>query len=180
MTTSSATTLLLAIVLALGLALPAPAAEPLEAPIFETPGEVPLLSRTYGLEWAEQIDITEYAISPVRVVIHADQKVAFLNRARGGRRVSFGPETARSMVCDELVNFSMERGRLRSGMLQTGDVASLCRLQPGVYPYRVERMPPSERSLSLSERPRGQIVVIDPPEAEDASAPAPVSTTLRR
>ncbi len=126
---------------------------------FDTPGPIPLLAPTYGLDWAEVVRITDDGITPRRIEIDAGQKIAWQHAGSVEQRISFEPGTARALHCSEIVSFGLEEGRLVSGFLRSGDVASLCELAPGTYRYRVESARDAIARPQLSERPRGEIVV---------------------
>ena len=126
---------------------------------FEIPGPIPLLAPTYGLDWAEVVRITDDGIAPRRIEIDAGQKVAWQHAGSIEQRISFDPGTARALHCTEIVSFGLEDGRLVSGFLRSGDMATLCELAPGTYRYRVEAARDAVARPQLSERPRGEIVV---------------------
>jgi hypothetical protein len=102
--------------------------------------------------------VTDGAVRPKRAVLGSGQRVAWVSYA-GSVRIVFDAEVARSMLCDSLVNFSLDEGRLRSGLLQPGDVARFCELEPGVYHYRVERDEHARSRSQLSNRIEGWLVV---------------------
>jgi len=132
---------------------------------FETPQPVPLLSPSYGQDWGAVVSVTEHDAVPRRVEIIEGEKLAWQSQAAVGLHIVLDADVARSMRCTEVVNFSLEGGHLRSELLRTGDVASLCELAPGRYVYRVEKDPHIATSQPLSERARGEIVVHPRPTA---------------
>ena len=145
-----------------------------DAIVFDTPGEIPLLGPSYGREAAVRVRITDDAVIPRRVELEAGQTVAWVSWAREPSRITFEREVARSMVCHNLVNFYLEDDELRSAPLLPGDVAHFCELAPGVYRYRIERNAPIDRptagALSLSTRIEGVLAVRGPPSAAAGGA----------
>jgi hypothetical protein len=125
---------------------------------YQTPGAVPLLAPGYAAG-TRVVTIADASLQPRRIELDVGERVAWESRAPEGMRISFGAEVARAMVCTSLVNFSIEDGRLRSGMLRPGDRASFCHLGPGRYRYRVERSSDSDRRMPLGQRIEGEIVV---------------------
>jgi len=132
---------------------------------FETPQPVPLLSPSYGQDWGAVVSVTEHEAVPKRVEIVEGEKLAWQSRSAVGLHIVFDADVARSMRCTEVVNFALDEGQLRSDLLRTGDVATLCELAPGRYVYRVEKDPHIATSQPLSERARGEIVVRPRPTA---------------
>lgn len=130
---------------------------------YETPGAVPLLRPDVAAAGTATILLTDHRLSPSRIEIGPDHRVQWLSYSRYGARIAFDREVARSMVCHRLVNFQLDEDTLRSATLTTGDVASFCKLAPGRYRYRVERVEPGIRpspgSRSPSSRLSGVIVV---------------------
>jgi len=126
---------------------------------YETPYAIPLPEPALGLGSAPTVLITESGVQPPRVDLVAGQTLSWRSAALRGVRISFDAEVARSLLCTHLVHFSLEEGRLRSGLLEKGDVASFCELAPGRYGYRVESAEPTANPLSLAEPVEGEIVV---------------------
>jgi hypothetical protein len=162
---------------ALALAAPVRAEEPrVDAIRYEMPGELPLLSPQWQLEPATAVLLTDDRLSPRRVVVRAGETVRWHSMARHASRVVFEREVAKAMVCHSLVNFEIDGDSLRSAPIHTGDTSSFCRLQPGTYPYRIERTGPAERPTAggrqLSSRLEGTIVVLPP-------APEPAAVAVR-
>ena len=125
---------------------------------YDVPGPVPLLSATYGLEKRRIVRVTDDALSPRRLVVDPGEIVAWKIDARGYTHIRFEREVARSMICHSLVNFHLSDDELRSSALRTGDEASFCELQPGLYRYRVVQEAPDD-DRELSNRREGVIVV---------------------
>ncbi|HKJ24006.1 MAG TPA: hypothetical protein VKB65_04235 [Myxococcota bacterium] len=172
-------TLALALV-AMAVAGPSGADEPRVQEIhYETPGAVPTLSPLWQLEPAVSVLLTDDRLSPRRVVVRAGETVRWRSMARHASRIVFEREVARSMVCHSLVNFEIDGDSLRSGALHTGDTSSFCRLEPGTYPYRVERTGPAERPTAggrqMSSRLEGVIVVLAAEPAPGAATPGPMA-----
>lgn len=159
------TRLLAAAAIALGaFASPATADEPRAQEIrYEVPGEVPMLSPSFGLGPAVPILLTDDRLSPRRVEVRAGQTVSWTSMARDASRIVFEREVAKSMICHSLVNFELDGDQLRSAPLHTGEQSQFCRLSPGTYRYRIVRDGPGEHptagSRQLSTRLEGVIVV---------------------
>ncbi len=141
---------------------------------FDIPGEIPLLAPDYGRDWAALVTVGEYAVTPRIVHLQEGQLMAWRGGAREGRRISFADDVVEQMRCPGLVNFRVESGRLRSGLLRHGDVAGFCSLAPGVYPYRIEGEDSSVRRWRPADRLRG-VIVVTPAEPSD---PSPVLRTV--
>lgn len=74
--------------------------------------------------------------------------------------VSFSAETARKMFCKSLNHFRINGDRLESGPIQARQFASLCRLAPGRYAYRVVlREEAGDSSLAPLREFAGTIIV---------------------
>ena len=125
---------------------------------YEMPGSIPQLTPRWGVRPREVVMVTDNRLSPRRVKIRQGESVAWVSYARGLTRITFEREVAASMICHSLVNFHLEEDELRSGLLQTGDVASFCELSPGRYRYRVISHSP-ENGRQLSSRLEGLIEV---------------------
>ncbi len=87
--------------------------------------------------------------------------MAWISFARVASTVVFERETARSMICHSLVNFSIQDDELRSAPIHAGEFASFCQLKPGRYRYKVVRPDPTEK-LDARRRLWGEIIVGDP------------------
>jgi hypothetical protein len=130
-----------------------------EAISFSTTGSFPQLSVEHGRSVAAIVHIADGALSPARVEVPENGRVAWRSFSSEGLRISFPAEVARSMRCDSVVNFRRVDDRLVSGRLGPGDTAHFCALAPGIYPYRVRRDDLSTRRGPISGRLRGTLVV---------------------
>jgi hypothetical protein len=85
--------------------------------------------------------------------------VVWLNKSGEDIRIVF-PERRVTIACLNPVSFSVNaEGFFESKVLSPGAVASLCFLQPGLYPYVVERQADARREQSAGLRLEGTIVV---------------------
>jgi len=140
--------------------LAAPALAWAEEPIgYETPYAIPLPEPAWVRRAMPTVLIGAGGVQPARVELVAGQTLSWHSAAPGGVRVSFDAGVARSLLCTHLVNFSLEEGRLRSGLLENGDVASFCELAPGRYRYRIEPTGPADDPQAPADPVEGEIVV---------------------
>ncbi len=162
----SAIRILFASVASLALAGPALAEDdrPSEMP-YEVSGEFPTLDINYRRGDHEVVIIKDGALQPQAVLLEEGQLVAWISYARAASTIVFERETARSMICHSLVNFSIVEDELRSAPIMTGEFASFCELEPGRYRYKVLR-PNADISSALgsSKRLDGVIIVADDDE----------------
>ena len=80
----------------------------------------------------------------------------------------FERETARSMVCHSLVNFSIIEDEIRSAPIRPGEFASFCELKPGRYRYKVVR-PNADISSALGSSGRlDGVIIVDEVKAGDS------------
>jgi hypothetical protein len=152
---------------ALGLALaragaqegqPAPAQRPSELP-YETPGPLPLLSPDYRMSSHKVVLITDDALNPRRVELGKGQLVAWISYSGHPATIVFERETAKSMICHSLVNFSIKDDEIRSQPINAGEFASFCQLKPGRYKYKVVRGQPQVSGPAGVKMLEGEIVV---------------------
>jgi len=105
------------IALALAGALAAPAAgddtRPSEMP-YEISGDFPQLDAGYRRGDHEVVIIKDGALQPQTTVLEEGQLVAWISYARAASTIVFERETAKSMICHSLVNFSIVEDELRS------------------------------------------------------------------
>ena len=114
--------------------------------------------------------ITEGALKPRTVTLEEGQLLAWINYSQRASTIVFDREVGKSMICHSLVNFSMQKGEIRSTPLQNGEFASFCELKPGRYAYRVVRDIPQDPNqpalpdewLEGAARTYGEIVVGTP------------------
>jgi hypothetical protein len=150
----------------LALALAGPAASdshrPAEMP-YEVSGEIPQLSADYRRDDHQLVIIRDGALQPQTAQLEAGQLVAWISYARAASTIVFERETAKSMRCHSLVNFSIIEDEIRSAPIQTGEFASFCELEPGHYRYKIVR-PEADISSALGSTGRleGWIVVREP------------------
>ena len=109
------------------------------------------LTAFFGVEGAvaqeEQVDhakyehrfvrITSARVHPDPVRLTTDQALAWVNYSPKIARVSFDREVAKKMACRSPGAFRLIGDRLESNDIQGRQFASLCKLAPGEYTYRV-------------------------------------------
>jgi hypothetical protein len=116
------------------------AAEPARSDLeYETPGAIPGLELGPEAQRHHVVVVSERGVEPARVELVAGERLAWRSASSSRVRIAFDAAVARSTVCTHVVNFALERDRLRSAWLEPGDVASFCQLRPGTYAYAVER-----------------------------------------
>jgi hypothetical protein len=155
---------LVAVGAALAIAGPALARDdrPSEMP-YEMAGPLPQLSSDYRREDHKVVIIKDGALQPQTVVLEPGQLVAWISYARAASTIVFERETAKSMRCHSLVNFSIVEDEIRSAPIMPGEFASFCELEPGHYRYKVVR-PDADISSALGSTGRldGAVEVIAP------------------
>ena len=82
--------------------------------------------------------ILETRIHPKTIEIHSTDALGWVNYSSKRARISFDAEVAKSMTCRSKGTFHLDGPRLTSNDIQATQFASLCRLAPGEYEYRVE------------------------------------------
>ena len=87
----------------------------------------------------EVVLITDHALSPRLVRLDPGAHPTWISYASAPSKIVFEREVAKSMICHQLVNFSIAGDRLESTTMSAGDFASFCELAPGRYRYRVVR-----------------------------------------
>jgi len=148
------------------LALPATAhaqeeARPSEIP-YETPSDVPTLDPSYRMTSHKVVLITNQALNPRLVTLEEGQLVAWISYSPIPSEIVFERETAKSMVCHSLVNFTIKDDEIRSSPIHAGEFASFCQLKPGRYKYKVKRPDPGEATGHAARRMlEGEILVGD-------------------
>jgi hypothetical protein len=145
---------------------PAKSDRPSELP-YETPGPVPLLSPDYRMTSHKVVLITDDALSPRRVELDKGQLVAWISYSGHPATIVFERETAKSMICHSLVNFTIKDDEIRSNTINAGEFASFCQLKPGRYKYKVVRGQPQVSGPAGSKLLEGEIVVSDEGPAPD-------------
>ena len=156
----SAIRILFASVASLALAGPALAEDdrPSEMP-YEVSGEFPTLDANYRRGDHEVVIIKDGALQPQAVLPEEGQLVAWISYARAASTIVFERETARSMICHSLVNFSIVEDELKSAPIMPGEFASFCELKPCRYRYKVVR-PDAGISSALGSTRRLDGVII--------------------
>jgi hypothetical protein len=145
---------------------PAKPERPVELP-YETPGPVPLLSPDYRMTSHKVVLITDDALSPRRVELDKGQLVAWISYSGHPATIVFERETAKSMICHSLVNFTIKDDEIRSNTINAGEFASFCQLKPGRYKYKVVRGQPQVSGPAGAKLLEGEIVVTDQSPAPD-------------
>jgi hypothetical protein len=69
--------------------------------------------------------------------MESGEAIAWGNYSSKHARIAFGREVAKRIVCDAPGGFHLSDAALESNELRARQFASLCRLQPGEYSYRV-------------------------------------------
>jgi hypothetical protein len=161
--------ILFATVASLALAGPALAEDdrPSEMP-YEVSGEFPQLSADYRRNDHEVVIIKDGALQPQTTRLEAGQLVAWISYARAASTIVFERETARSMVCHSLVNFSIIEDEIRSAPIRPGEFASFCELKPGRYRYKVVRSNADISSALGSSGRLDGVIIVDEVKAGDS------------
>ncbi len=143
---------------------------PSELP-YDTGDKIPVLDPSYRQENHEVILITDNDLIPQIATLEEGQLVAWISYAKAPSRIVFERETARSMICHSLINFSIVDDELRSAEIHPGEFASFCELKPGVYRYKIVRPNPSIAGrVGGQRRLDGEIVVGNPSKAQPSEA----------
>ncbi len=132
------------------------------------------LTAFFGVEGAvaqeEQVDhakyehrfvlITSARIHPDPARVTTDQALAWVNYSPKIARISFEKDVATKMTCRSRGSFRITGDRLESNDIQGRQFASLCKLAPGEYTYRVALFDSSGATVSPpARRLEGTIVV---------------------
>lgn len=131
---------------------------PSELP-YETPGEFPQMDPTYRMTSHKIVLITDHALNPRRVELAKGDLVAWISYSKQPSVVVFERETAKSMVCHSLVNFSIKDDEIRSAPIHAGEFASFCQLKPGRYKYKIVRPDAGDIRASSAKVLEGEIAV---------------------
>jgi hypothetical protein len=83
------------------------------------------------------VRITNGALIPGLVKMESGEAIAWGNYSSKRARIAFDREVAKRIVCDAPGGFHRSDAALESNELRARQFASLCRLQPGEYSYRV-------------------------------------------
>jgi plastocyanin len=84
------------------------------------------------------VQIRSASLNPQVIHIEATDQIGWLNYSSNVARVSFDREVGKQMVCTTRTSFTATGERLESHDIQGTQFASLCRLAPGAYTYRVD------------------------------------------
>jgi hypothetical protein len=137
---------------------PAEGGRPSELP-YDTPGGLPLLNPDYRMTSHKVVLITDDALNPRRVDLDKGQLVAWISYSGHPSTIVFERETAKSMICHSLVNFSIKDDEIRSQPINAGEFASFCQLKPGRYKYKVVRGAPQVSGVAGAKVLEGEIAV---------------------
>ncbi len=107
------------------------------------------------------VRITDGSIRPGSLRVDSEDALGWLNYSRKIARVSFDKDVAERMFCTAKGGFRIAGDRLVSQPIQAFQFASLCRLEPGEYTYRVELVggAGSAQNLTPVSSREGKIVV---------------------
>ena len=84
------------------------------------------------------VRITSAKLHPATQQIHATDAFGWVNYSSQIARISFDREVGKHLACTSRGSFRLTGDRLESGDIQARQFASLCRLAPGEYAYRVD------------------------------------------
>ena len=131
---------------------------PQEIP-YTTPGGVPQLDPTAMAAPRKVVLIADEALNPRLVQLTEGEHVAWLSYSKIPSQIVFDRDTAKSMICHSLVNFSIKDAEIVSGDIHAGEFASFCELKPGRYKYLVRRPNTGSNAGSARGRLEGEIIV---------------------
>jgi hypothetical protein len=131
---------------------------PQEIP-YTTPGEVPTLDASAMAAPRKVVLIADEALNPRLVQLTEGEHVAWLSYSKIPSQIVFDRDTAKSMICHSLVNFTIKDAEIVSGDIHAGEFASFCELKPGRYKYLVRRPNPGSNAGSARGRLEGEIIV---------------------
>lgn len=84
------------------------------------------------------VQIQNGRVHPRVLRIQAGQQLGWVNYSSKIARVSFERDVGKRLVCDTRTSFRLTGERLESQDIQARQFASMCRLAPGEYAYRVD------------------------------------------
>ena len=126
----------------------------------ETLEDLPKLDPGYQMNTHKVVLITADSLNPATVNLDPGQLIAWISYSPSKSTVVFERSVARSMICHSRVNFSFEKGELRSTPINAGEFASFCQLKPGSYRYKVMRSNASDQPGADANRMlEGEIIV---------------------
>ncbi len=126
----------------------------------ETLEDLPKLDPGYQMNTRKVVLITADSLNPTTVRLDPGQLIAWISYSPSKSMVVFERSVARSMICHSRVNFSFEKGELRSTPINAGEFASFCQLNPGSYRYKVVRSKASDQpGTDAGQMLEGEIIV---------------------
>src|SRR5271157_3824311 len=131
---------------------------PQEIP-YSTPSGIPQLDPAAMAAPRKVVLIADEALNPRLVQLTEGEHVAWLSYSKIPSQIVFDRDTAKSMICHSLVNFTIKDSEIVSGDIHAGEFASFCELKPGRYKYMVRRPNPGSNAASARSRLEGEIIV---------------------
>ena len=131
---------------------------PQEIP-YTSPSELPQLDPTAMAAPRKVVLIADEALNPRLVQLTEGEHVAWLSYSKIPSQIVFDRDTAKSMICHSLVNFTIKDAEIVSGDIHAGEFASFCELKPGRYKYMIRRPNPGSNAASARSRLEGEIIV---------------------
>jgi plastocyanin len=126
----------------------------------ETLEDLPKLDPGYQMNTHKVVLITADSLNPATVTLDPGQLIAWISYSPSKSMVVFERSVAKSMICHSRVNFSFEKGELRSTPINAGEFASFCQLKPGSYRYKVVRSKASDQpGTDAGQMLEGEIIV---------------------
>jgi hypothetical protein len=107
------------------------------------------------------VQIQNGRVHPRVLRIRAGEPLGWVNYSSKIARVSFERDVGKRLVCDTRTSFSLTGERLESQDIQARQFASMCRLAPGEYAYRVDLRNGAGGmgSGAVSRRLEGRVIV---------------------
>ena len=106
------------------------------------------------------VRITDDRLAPRVVEMHFGDAIAWANYTKKGARISFDRDVAKRIVCEAPGAFVLTDDALESRELRALQFASMCKLTPGEYEYRVNLHGVTPGSDPSKGR-KGRILVAD-------------------
>ena len=131
---------------------------PQEIP-YTTPSEIPQLDATAMAAPRKVVLIADESLNPRLVQLMEGEHVAWLSYSKIPSQIVFDRDTAKSMICHSLVNFTIKDAEIVSGDIHAGEFASFCELKPGRYKYMIRRPNTGSNAGSARGRLEGEIIV---------------------
>ena len=95
-------------------------------------------SAVAGTSDRRYVQIKDGRVHPTVVRVGADHTLGWVNYSSRIATVSFEREVGKRLTCESSTSFRLTGTRLQSADIQSTQFASLCRLAPGEYRYRVD------------------------------------------